>query len=91
MKKKKTKKLSWIDSKKAVINFDHSQLVDIVNDLFQLSEENKTFLYARCLDGSESFKRYKNVTKIPKKRQGPFRKRLEKIMKSRQTAETPAA
>jgi hypothetical protein len=61
MKKKKTKKLGWIDLKKAVIKFDHSQLVDIVKDLFQLSEENKTFLYARCLDGSESLKRYKKV------------------------------
>ena len=61
MKKKKSKKLSWIDVKKAVIKFDYSELVGIVKDLYQLSEENKTFLYARCLDGSESLKRYKKV------------------------------
>ena len=54
MKKKKSKKLSWIDVKKAVNKFDYSQLVDIVKDLYQLSEENKTFLYARCLDRNES-------------------------------------
>ena len=61
MKKKKSKKLSWIDVKKAVNKFDYSQLVGIVRDLYQLSEENKTFLYARCLDRSESLKSYKKV------------------------------
>jgi len=59
MKKKKSKKLSWIDVKKAVNKLDYSQLVGIVKDLYQLSEENKSFLYARCLNGSESLKRYK--------------------------------
>jgi len=61
MKKTKSKRPGWIDIKKAVNKFEYSQLIDIIKDLYQLSQENKTFLYARCLDGNESLKRYKKV------------------------------
>jgi hypothetical protein len=55
----KTKKTSWVDVKKSLRNFELSQIIGVVKDLYQLSEENKTFLDARCLGGDESIKRYK--------------------------------
>ena len=61
MSKKKSKRPSWIDVKKSIRSFDHSQLVDLVKNLYQLSKENKTFLHARCLDGNDSFKQYKKI------------------------------
>lgn len=61
MQKKKSKKQSWIDVKKSIGSFERSQLIDLVKDLYQLSEENKTFLHARCLVGDDSLKRYKKI------------------------------
>ena len=50
-----------MDVKKTIRNFEHSQLIGIVKDLYQLSEENKIFLDACCLGGDESVQRYKKV------------------------------
>jgi len=61
MSKKKSKKLSWIDVKKSIGNFDRSQFVSLLKDLYQLSESNKIFLHARCLIGDDSFKQYKKI------------------------------
>jgi hypothetical protein len=61
MAKKKSKKPSWIDIKKSIKKLDSSQLIDLLKDLYQLSEENKSFLLARCLIGSDSLGRYKKV------------------------------
>jgi len=61
MSKKKSKKPGWIDVKKSIGSFDRSQLINIVKDLYQLSESNKTFLHARCLVGDDSLKQYKKI------------------------------
>lgn len=61
MSKKKLKKPNWIDVKKSIGSFDRSQLINLARDLYQLSEENKTSLHARCLVGDDSLQRYKKV------------------------------
>ena len=68
MKKGKSKKPIWVDVKKSIGSFERSQLIDLVKDLYQLSEENKIFLHTRCLVGDDSLKRYKNVIKLAMKR-----------------------
>ena len=61
MNKKKSKNPSWIDVKKSIGSSEHSQLIDLVKDLYKLSEENKNFLPARCLAGDDPIKRYKKI------------------------------
>ena len=61
MVKTKSKKPSWIDIKKSIGKFDHLDLIELVKDLYQLSEENKSFLHARCLGGDKTIKSYKNI------------------------------
>jgi hypothetical protein len=56
-----SKKSSWIDVKRSIGRLERNQLVDLVKDLYRLSEENKTFLHARCLAGSDALKRYKKT------------------------------
>jgi len=61
MPEMKSKRPGWIDIKKSLKGFEHFQLVELLEDLFQLSEENKTFLYARCLMGNHGVDRYKKL------------------------------
>jgi hypothetical protein len=57
----KTKKPSWIDIKKSTRKLENYQLIDLLKDLYQLSEENKAFLHARFITGKDSLERYKKV------------------------------
>lgn len=61
MKKQKSKKQTWIDVKRSVQRFDHSQFISLVKDLYQLSEENKTYMYVRFSIHDDSVSRYKKV------------------------------
>ena len=61
MAKKKSKKPSWIDIKKSIGNIEHSQLISLVKDLYELSKENGTFLHARFSDRDSSLRQYKKV------------------------------
>jgi len=61
MSEKKSRKPGWIDVGKSIGSFDRPQLINIVKDLYQLSESNKTFLHARCLYGDDSHKQYKKI------------------------------
>lgn len=61
MKKGKSKKPIWVDVKRSIKSFEPSQLIELVNDLYQLSEENKTFLHARFSDGGDSLHKYKVI------------------------------
>ena len=61
MKKKKPKKASWEDIKKSIKDFETSRLIDLVADLYQLSEKNRIFLHARFLGGSDSLQKYKKI------------------------------
>ena len=61
MKKHKSKKPTWIDVKRSINNFEVSQIIELVKDLYQLSDENKNFLHARFLAGSSSLSKYKKI------------------------------
>jgi hypothetical protein len=61
MPKKKSKKPAWIDVKRSIINIEVSQTVELVKELYQLSDENMNFLHARFLGGTTSLKKYRKV------------------------------
>jgi hypothetical protein len=61
MKKQKSKKPTWIDVKKSLKDFDSSQFIELVKELYQLSNENKNFLHARFDGGSASLQNYKKI------------------------------
>jgi len=61
MARAKKRKSSWIDIKKAIINFEPSEFVSLVRDFYQLSEDNKIFLNARFVCDGETNKRYKKI------------------------------
>ena len=55
-------KLVWSDIKKEVSNFSREGLLGLVKDLFELSEENKTFLAARFkTNTSYGIEKYKDI------------------------------
>jgi hypothetical protein len=61
MKKDKLKKLTWDKVEKSIKSFEPSQLIGLVNDLYQLSVENKNFLHARFFKEGDSFLSYKKI------------------------------
>lgn len=61
MAKAEKRKSGWIDIKKSIINFEPSEFVSLVRDLYQLSEENRMFLDTRYSGAGETNKRYKKI------------------------------
>ena len=54
MLSKKPKKSGWINIHKAMESFDRDAFLQLVKDLYQLSEDNRTFLHSRCSSGGDS-------------------------------------
>ncbi|MCK9487889.1 MAG: hypothetical protein M0Q42_00525 [Xanthomonadales bacterium] len=50
---------SWIDVKKALVDFDHANLIALVQDLYAASKDNQAFLHARLALGGDVLKPYK--------------------------------
>lgn len=42
--------LRWFDLKKALQNADKKELINLIQDLYRLSEENRRYLLAGCMD-----------------------------------------
>ena len=61
MKKQKSKKPTWIDLKKSLKNIDSSKLIELLKELYLLSDENKNFLHARFNGSSASLQNYKKI------------------------------
>jgi len=61
MKRQKSKKPTWIDVKRSVKDIENSNLIELLKDLYELSDENKNFLHARFLAGSSSLSKYKKI------------------------------
>ena len=59
MPKKKSKKPTWSDIKASITGFDRSQFINLIKDLYQLSETNRSFLNARYSIGSDPLQPYK--------------------------------
>ncbi len=61
MKKEMLKKPNWNDVKKSIKEYEAYQLIELVKDLYQLSEDNKIFLHARLIKGDDSLQKYKRI------------------------------
>ena len=61
LKKQKSKKPAWIDVKKSLKDFESSQLIELLKELYQLSDENKNFLHARFNGSTASLQNYKII------------------------------
>lgn len=61
MKKQKSKNPTWIDVKKSLKDIESSQLIELLKELYQLSDENKNFLDARFNGGNASLQSYKKI------------------------------
>ena len=61
MKKQKSKKPTWIDVKRSIKDIEISNLIELVKDLYELSDENKNFFHARFLAASFSLSKYKKI------------------------------
>lgn len=61
MKKQKAKKPTWIDVKTALKDFESSHLIELLKELYQLSDENKNFLHARFTSSTSSLQCYKKI------------------------------
>ncbi len=63
MVKKKSKEPTWNDVKASIKGFDRSDLLDLMKDLYQLTEVNKSFLHARFSIGDHPLQFYKEIIK----------------------------
>jgi hypothetical protein len=61
MKNQKSEKPTWIDVKNSIKGIEFSRLVELVKELYQLSDENKNFLHARFNGGDDSLKKYRKI------------------------------
>ena len=58
---KRRKAPSWTDIKTVLINSDHKQLIKLISDLYNFSNENKTFLHTRYNVGDDKLGPYKKI------------------------------
>ncbi|NQS98485.1 MAG: hypothetical protein HQ591_08530 [candidate division Zixibacteria bacterium] len=63
MPPQKTKPPTWTDLKKVVNDLDHSQMVDLIRDLYRLSNSNSDFLHTRFSMGKDPIGPYKEIIK----------------------------
>lgn len=61
MVKRKKKGPTWSDVKTELVNSDKKQLLNLVADLYRLSNENKVFLHSRFKVGDNSLDPYKKI------------------------------
>jgi hypothetical protein len=61
MRKPKSKKLTWRDVKKSLKDCERPQLIELLKELYQLSNENKNFLHARFNESAASIGNYKKI------------------------------
>src|SRR5262245_65933294 len=59
MAKKKSASPTWIDVKAALLTFDRTGLLGLVQDLYAASKDNQAFLHARLGLGPDHLKPYK--------------------------------
>ena len=61
MKKENPKKSNWSAIKKSLKDFDTNHFIELVKDLYHLSENNRNFLHARFIKEGDTLKRYKKI------------------------------
>ena len=64
MRGKKTKRIAtWSDVKKTISNFGHTELLNLITDLYHLSSDNKNFLQTRFSLVEDPLSPYKKIIK----------------------------
>ena len=61
--KKRKQIATWSDVKKAISNFGHTELINLITDLYHLSPDNKNFLHTRFSLGEDPLCPYKKIIK----------------------------
>lgn len=61
MARKKKKTPSWIDVKRNIKSFNNAQLLELIGDLYRLSENNKEFFHARFSLSEDPLESYKRI------------------------------
>jgi len=61
MARKKKKTPSWIDVKRNIKSFNNAQFLELVGDLYRLSENNKEFFHARFSLSENPLEPYKRL------------------------------
>ena len=61
MARKKKKTPSWIDVKRNIKSFNNAQLLELIGDLYRLSENNKQFFHARFSLSEDPLESYKRI------------------------------
>ena len=61
MKKQKSRNPTWTDVKKSIKDLESSHLLELVKELYALSDGNKNFLHARFNGSATSFKKYRKI------------------------------
>ena len=60
-RKKKPQEPGWKDIEKIVSQFDNRQLMELVHDLYRLSQENKDFFFTRFSIEEDPLPKYKKI------------------------------
>ncbi len=61
MARKKKRIPSWIDVKRNIKSFNNTQLLELIGDLYRLSENNKEFFHARFSLSEDPLESYKRI------------------------------
>ena len=61
MARKKKKTHSWVDVKRNIKSFNKDQLIELIGDLYRLSENNKEFFHTRFLLNEDPLESYKRI------------------------------
>lgn len=61
MPRKKKKTVSWTDVNRSLNKFDNNQLIDLIGDLYHLSENNKVFFHTRFSLNEDPLEHYKKI------------------------------
>ena len=61
MARKKKKTPSWIDVKRNIKSFNNTQLLELIGDLYRLSENHKEFFHARFSLSEDPLESYKRI------------------------------
>jgi hypothetical protein len=61
MARKKKKTPSWIDVKRNIKDFNKDQLLELIGDLYRLSENNKEFFHTRFSLSEDPLESYKRI------------------------------
>jgi len=61
MARKKKKTPSWIDVKRNIKGFNNDQLLELIGDLYRLSENNKDFSHTRFSLSEDSLESYRRI------------------------------